>query len=238
MRSLLFAILVACLCAVPAGGAFYFGTSTQLVSVADNVALDLPNGEWTIALRGQETTRATSSRLYSRNRNDTANVIVFSLGTGGGINELYTEILSGSGADPGFPVSNATAITSGNPFTVIVSRGSDGFVRVYINNTLTSTSDNALTTSLDSAQPLILGNRDGGERPFDGWIADFAQWNRLLTASERAAYHAGFSATCFPQSLTVYMPMIRDYNEIKAGIAVTNESTTVVAHPRVIFCGQ
>lgn len=214
--------------------AFYFGTGTQSVTLADHAALDLPNGEWAIAFRAQETSRATSSRLvYRSNFPTTANSIEITMGSGAFANEFYVNIVDASDSTLSFPIT-ANPFNAGTPVDFILQRESDGFVRLYFNAALAGTSNAQLTTAINTSAALWLGNRSDSARPFNGWIAEYTQRNRAFTPDERAAHYAGFSPPFFP-GRAVYVPAIRDYVELQAGIAVTNNGSTVVAHPPIIY---
>ena len=65
--------------------------------------------------------------------------------------------------------------------------------------------------------------------------ADAALWNAFLTDDEITSLSKGFKPyRVRPQSLVFYAPLIRDLNDIKAGLALTNNNTATVAdHPRV-----
>jgi hypothetical protein len=213
---------------------FYFGTGTQSVTLADNAALDLPNGEWCIAFRARETSRATSSRLvYRSNLPTTANSIEITMGAGAFANEFYVTIVDASDSTLSFPIAS-NPLNAGDPVNFILQRESDGFVRLYFNAVLAATSNAQLTTAINTTAALWLGNRSDSARPFDGWMAEYVQLSRALTPDERAAHHAGFSPPFFP-GRAVYVPAIRDYIELQAGIAVTNNGSTVIEHPAIIY---
>lgn len=69
----------------------------------------------------------------------------------------------------------------------------------------------------------------------DAMIAEVGIWNVALTKPEIASLANG--ATCNlvrPQSLVFYAPLIRNLQDIKGGLTLTNNNgATVVNHPRV-----
>jgi hypothetical protein len=69
----------------------------------------------------------------------------------------------------------------------------------------------------------------------DGLIAEVGIWDVALTAAEIASLAAG--VTCDkvrPQSLRFYAPLIRDLQDVRDGLTITNTNTATVAnHPRV-----
>lgn len=70
----------------------------------------------------------------------------------------------------------------------------------------------------------------------DGDIAEVAIWNVVLTDGEIASLGKGFKASRIrPQSLVFYAPLIRNLQDTKGALAITNNNTaTVATHPRVI----
>jgi hypothetical protein len=70
---------------------------------------------------------------------------------------------------------------------------------------------------------------------FAGSIAEFGIWNAALTAEEVASLAKGMTCDKVrPQSLVFYAPLVRDLNDQKGGLAITNNNgATVANHPRV-----
>jgi hypothetical protein len=69
----------------------------------------------------------------------------------------------------------------------------------------------------------------------NGQAAETAIWNVALTDAEIASLAKGFKPTRVrPQSLVFYAPLIRDLQDTRGGLAITNNnSATVADHPRV-----
>ena len=70
---------------------------------------------------------------------------------------------------------------------------------------------------------------------FDGRIADVGVWNAALTADEVASLAKGMTCNLVrPESLVFYAPLIRNLQDVRRGLAITNNnSATVADHPRV-----
>ena len=70
---------------------------------------------------------------------------------------------------------------------------------------------------------------------FDGDIAEVGIWNAALTAAEVASLADGFTCDKVrPQSLVFYAPLIRNLQDVRGGLTITNNNTATVAnHPRV-----
>lgn len=77
----------------------------------------------------------------------------------------------------------------------------------------------------------------GGATTFyvDADIAEVGLWSAALTAAEVASLASGFTCNQIrPQSLQFYAPLIRDLQDLRGGVSITNNNTaTVAVHPRV-----
>ena len=69
----------------------------------------------------------------------------------------------------------------------------------------------------------------------DGLIAEVGIWNAALTANEIASLAKGMTCDKVrPQSLVFYAPLVRNLQDVKGGLTITNNNTATVAnHPRV-----
>jgi hypothetical protein len=69
----------------------------------------------------------------------------------------------------------------------------------------------------------------------NGRIADVGVWSAALNADEILSLSKG--VTCDkvrPQSLVFYAPLVRELQDVKGGLTITNNNTATVAnHPRV-----
>tara|TARA_R110000868_G_scaffold270845_1_gene530319 strand:- start:235 stop:879 length:645 start_codon:yes stop_codon:yes gene_type:complete len=70
---------------------------------------------------------------------------------------------------------------------------------------------------------------------FDGLIAEAGIWNAALTDNEVASLAKGMTCNLVrPQSLVFYAPLIRNLQDVRRGLTLTNNNTAIVAnHPRV-----
>jgi hypothetical protein len=91
----------------------------------------------------------------------------------------------------------------------------------------------------DSAQTLLIAiGVIARATPVNYWpgdIAEVALWSTDLTDLEVESYLIGFSPRRIrPQSLVFYAPMIRNLQDLRGALTITNnKSATVAAHPRV-----
>jgi hypothetical protein len=69
----------------------------------------------------------------------------------------------------------------------------------------------------------------------NGLIAEVGIWNVELTESERVSLARGMTCDKVrPQSLVFYAPLVRDLQDTKGGLTITNNNAATVAnHPRV-----
>ena len=106
---------------------------------------------------------------------------------------------------------------------------------VYLNGS-------AGTTNTDSLTPTSLNAIGVGAtiRPtliefFNGQIAEVGIWNVALTQPEIASLAKGMTCDKVrPQSLVFYAPLIRNLQDVRGGLTITNNNgATVANHPRV-----
>lgn len=89
---------------------------------------------------------------------------------------------------------------------------------------------------VNSTGTLDIGNNVDNNRSFDGAIAEFALWDRILNAGEIAALAKGFSPIFFDPSF--YAPLIgRNSPETQPISSTTGTVTGAVVdpHPRIIY---
>lgn len=71
--------------------------------------------------------------------------------------------------------------------------------------------------------------------PMDGYIAEVGIWNIALSEENMNALAKGYSPQFVrPDKLQFYAPLVRDLNDIRKGVTITNNNTaTVIQHPRI-----
>lgn len=215
--------------------AFTIDASSDNLQLADNAALTLPDGDWTIVLWVKQTTdiQAYGQRTISTNDGGSTKKIDCSISSTGNLDFFFTD-------DDGTTVSGAAtgALMDNNTNWVHVTyRRSGTTVELFQDAVSKASVTDATFNGLDFAAPLYIGNRGGGtqNRGLIGSMAEFAKWDRALNADELVALSKGFSPAFFRDSLKLYFPMIREYVERIVNVAVTNTSTVVGVHPRIIY---
>lgn len=81
----------------------------------------------------------------------------------------------------------------------------------------------------------FIGNRTGGGRPANGYIAEVAFYNRAVSGAELASMGAGYSPLFFPNGLVDYWPLVRTTINPKSGRNGTASGAVVAAHPKIIY---
>lgn len=84
-----------------------------------------------------------------------------------------------------------------------------------------------------TSAPFFIGNNaiSGGNRNWDGRLADFAIWNAIVPQADIVAMNAGLPPSKVrPQSLVEYLPMLGHGGSVRAG-ATSTTGTTVVPGP-------
>ena len=118
----------------------------------------------------------------------------------------------------------------------------DGTTRhVYVNGASEANSG-TVSGNLDLTDEVFtIGNRNGTkDRGWYGEIAEFAIWNRGLTAAEAAILAKAYSPLFIPNGLIHYWPLIRAnstpaFNELINLETLADNGTADASHPRIIY---
>jgi hypothetical protein len=136
----------------------------------------------------------------------------------------------------------AANITGWNHFVHVFDGSASGNAKLlgYINGvssiteyavgsiTATATPDSSNTESFSIGRDSINNTWSSGD------FAEVAIWHEALTAQDVNSLSKGFSpASVRPDSLKLYMPLVRNIIDYKANLTLTNTNTTVANHPRV-----
>jgi len=111
---------------------------------------------------------------------------------------------------------------------------------VYIDGGSSATNTTSITPTLLDRTNIgvqFLQNAGGtsGINFADGLIAEVGIWNAALTQPEIASLAKGMTCDKIrPQSLVFYAPLVRNLQDAKGGLTITNNGgATVATHPRV-----
>lgn len=111
----------------------------------------------------------------------------------------------------------------------------------YINGNVESSTERVAPSGTITAPStaLYVGSENGSGQFHDGRLAEFAIWNRVLTAGEASALGKGFSPLFSPNGLKFYSPLIGEKStepDLMFGTAGSVDAgVTKIAHPRIIY---
>jgi hypothetical protein len=142
-------------------------------------------------------------------------------------------LLSNAGGDA--DTSTQAVANSWNHACGVFNSGNER--TAYLNAGGSSTGIGALS-SLSGANEILVGARRVGGvlgTYYTGLIAECGIWNVALTQPEIASLAKGMTCDKVrPQSLVFYAPLVRELQDVKGGLTITNNNTATVAnHPRV-----
>jgi hypothetical protein len=180
--------------------------------------------------------------------NVTANMALVCLENSGGTDRFILQALGAIGGDPlqysagqattSSAAANSTIGYSANQWSHACGVETNAASRiVYLNGGNSATNTTSRTPA--SIDRLKIGTLNfNGTFPFhlmNGYIAEVGIWNAALTAAEIASLANGMTCDKIrPQSLVFYAPLVRDLQDTKGGLTITNNnSATVATHPRV-----
>ena len=223
--------------------AWNFNEVDQYVSVADHAALTFPDGDWTVA---------GWVKLDDTTGNGWQYIISWGLHGADPSWNWYIGEEDAPSTNPyslRFQIDDAAGdfksyYTTGNVFNTTnwvhcVLRRSSGTFTMFVDGSENAThhSSSGTVNDINVAGALEFGRRsdDHPDRYLGGSLAEFGKWDRALTDEELAALAKGFAPTFFRHNLAWYVPMIRPYHEHVAGLSLTNNSSTVVDHPNIIY---
>lgn len=134
-------------------------------------------------------------------------------------------------SDGGTQAASAdNSITLGQEQTVTITRTATGITNFYVDGILSGTGDQGSGTPARGTTNLIIGNRNAGDRTFDGDIDYIHIYSKALTASEVLNLYNGVYYTPLDKDwlfdVDARLGVIQD-NE---GNTITNTSTTVFKH--------
>lgn len=208
------------------------------VYLADDAVLTRPNGDW--AVGGLE--------YYDSGSQPAAGFpYMMSWGTYGetpSINLFHNEsgptwrvyVVDDAGNSTGDrTVQNPIGTDQWNHF--LVQRVS-GNVESWYNGTRVDNHATGLASTINSTREPTWAQRSDRGSGFqaNSSHAEWAWWDRSLSAEEIAALSNGFSPRFFQRDMVIYMPMLREQVEFQSNLTVTvGADVTVIPHPRMIY---
>lgn len=147
-------------------------------------------------------------------------------------------VLATTAASGGLSNANTTATyTQGNWHHAAAVWPSAASRTAYLDGA--DTTQSASRSTGGALDNLILGQGSGGtynpSQPFNGKLAEVAVWDVALTAAEIQSLVDGFRPSLIrPDKLLWYIPLVRQVQDLRSGLTITNSATAVATHPRRI----
>lgn len=109
---------------------------------------------------------------------------------------------------------------------------------VYLNGANAVTGTATTTPNTADINAVYIGTQlisNSFTNYFEGEIAEIGIWNAALTPAEIASLAKGMTCDKVrPQNLVFYAPLVRNLQDARGGLAITNNGgATVTTHPRV-----
>jgi len=157
---------------------------------------------------------------------------IFILPASGSVVNVGSANSSGTAAS----ISSTTTFTDGQWSHAAAVYTSDSSRTAYCNGGGAATNTTTITTT-PGFLDLFVGTRPAPTLGsfFTGDIAEVGIWNTALTAAEIASLAKGMTCDKVrPQNLVFYAPLVRNLQDAKGGLTITNNNgATVATHPRV-----
>lgn len=234
-------ILLLLLAGSARAGWLFNETNTYYVTLTDNAALSLPDGDWTISgwIKLTDNTGTAlqyflSWGMYGATPSFNWYITEASYATSDQRNELTLALFDVGGDGPG-AVYGTTQPGTATTWRHFLLERSGYTVTQYINGIPDGTWTVATFDGVDVAGNLYFGMRQDGDadRCFGGYLAEWAKWDRVLTQTEKeqVAGTGGYAVTS-PADIAAtsrawYVPMYDDFNEDWGGLTVTNNGDNV-----------
>lgn len=197
--------------------------SSQYLSATNPVSA----APFTVACWAKVPNTSGNKALLSLNQNSGTNKFVFYLG---GSSLFFFVNDSGGFTQPG-----GINVSSNTWFHACAVEAASNDHRVFLNGANKRTSSTFRTpVSINAFNVGTDRNNNNNTSFFTGQIAEVGIWDVALTDAEIASLAKGMTCDKIrPQNLVFYAPLIRDLNDQKGGLTITNNGATVANHPRV-----
>jgi hypothetical protein len=134
-------------------------------------------------------------------------------------------------------VTQGTTVVGTNARHAALTFSPSTFSRIYVDGVQDAERTSGVPASIadNTNVNLMFGGFPTTSLNFNGTIAEVGIWNAALTAAEIASLAKGMTCDKVrPQSLVFYAPLVRDLNDQKGGLTITNNNgATVANHTRV-----
>jgi hypothetical protein len=210
--------------------AYQFNGTNQYLSIEDNANLDV-TGALTIRCIAKPNATISGEGYFFGKWTGATNQRSYGLGIYQ--NKIYGIITSlGTSASAVDVQGSALIGTSQNDSAMVFTPSTS--LEVFLNGSSQATNTTSIPASIfNSTSPLTISFMPTVY--FPGLIAEVGIWNAALTAAEIASLAKGMTCDKVrPQSLVFYAPLVRDLQDVRGGLTITNNNAaTVATHPRV-----
>lgn len=212
--------------------------STQYLSAANNAALLPDSGSFSLSMWLNPS--ALPPANSTGNNSDYKQIVDF----GGYANGIFIRLGPESGTSKDDLYVGGTYY-NWQPFNYVTTTGSWYHLAVVRSgNSLTASVNNqqtlsaSSTGSVSSSQENRIGQAIHANSDYSGTLAELAFWKDYgLTAAEVTALSKGIAAPRVrTRDLSFYAPLIRNLQDVRGGLTITNNNgATVANHPRLFL---
>ena len=210
--------------------------SNQFLTVPVDSALEFGTGDFTVALKMRINALGDNVPLMLGNgANGSAPIISTAWALRHFSGQLYwyryehpTETFYA------FAWSPATGVT----YDVLVTRTGTTLKAFVDSSQIGSSITSSVSYNRVNSDNFHVGRAIFGSTPFffNGVVSEVGIWKAGLTDAEILSLSRGFTADQIrPQSLSFYAPLVRNFQDVRGGLAITNNNgATVATHPRIV----
>ncbi len=213
-------------------------TSGHHVTIGDNAALTLPDGDWTmggwIKLDDNTGNRYQYFLSWSGFSSDPSFQWFFHEALQADANKLSVRVRDADGDFYG----TGNVMSTGTPGTStawqhLAAVRSGSTLTQYINGSADGSETDVSVNSCDATTAMYLGMRSDNDpnRRLGGAMAEWAKWDRALSTDELAALAAGWTPDQFPTPVWQLRMWGDEYSEMRVPLTVTNNGSTAADHP-------
>ncbi len=222
--------------------AWNFDEVNDEVQITDDAVLTLPDGDWSVGgwIKLTDNTGTQSQYFMSWGAFSAApsfNWLVYEASHATFANrlELLTED-SGAAAMDVVPASTDVGTSTAWQHLIAVRTGV-ATITVYRNGASFGSAFNSGYDAVDVSGNLYLGTRSSSptDRWFGGDMAEWAKWDRALSADEITALAAGYVPDFFPTPVWHCRMFGGVYQERMVPLTVSNTGSTAADHPPLIY---
>ena len=212
----------------------YFNGTSDYIKIADNAALSLPDGGFTLAGWFKPYTLASATRYFFSHGTVTAQSSCNLYYGEAGFSVTSSLVSDGNTTKTGYGITGSLA---SNAWRHICLRCAGDSLSVFMNGVQNIAANANAWNGINPAGDLYLGGRNdlAADRFFKGWMAEWAKWDSALTNAQIELLAVGELPSQIGTASAWYMPLNLDTVEKIGGLTVTVNGTTWAEHPEQII---